>query len=254
LENPIRVLVVEDDPLLAELLVIDLMALGYVLLGPTASPTEARTIFRTTPPDLLLLDIGLRGETTDGIELAAELVGESATPLIFLTSFTDAETFARARAVGPAAYLTKPADQGTLQRAIKLALDHFAQAGTPADAEPEAVLEWPQNLLMKAGLFVKERGRWVKVSFEEVLFIEADDRHSILVTATRRHALRLSLRELARELPTDRFLQSHRAYLVNAEHLQAIDPGLGVLIVGGQEVPLSRTFKDTLLRHLRTVG
>lgn len=249
-ETPIRVLVVEDDPVMAELLTIDLAALGYAPLGPTASPAEAHRLFRDGHPDLLLLDIGLRGQARDGIELASELLGEAATPLVFLTAFTDDATFARARAVGPAAYLTKPADRGTLQRTIELALQHFAQP----EAEPEVMLEWSQNLLMKAGLFVKERGRLVKVCFDEVLFIEADERHSTLVTATRRYALRLPLRELARELPADRFVQSHRAYLVNAEHLQAIDPALGVLTVGGQEIPLSRTFKEPLLRLLRTVG
>lgn len=248
METVVRVLVVEDDPVLAELLVLDLTTLGYQPVGPTASPTEARRLFRAEQPDVLLLDIGLHGEAEDGIDVAAALLREQPMPLIFLTAFTDAATFARAREVGPAAYLTKPADPGSIQRAIELALRNFVQP------EPEPVIEWSQNLLMRAGLFVKERGRLVKVCFDDVLFIEADDRHSTLVTATHRYAVRLPMRELALELPADRFVQSHRAYLVNAEHLQAIDPALGVLVVGGHEVPLGRTYKDTLLRRLRAVG
>jgi DNA-binding LytR/AlgR family response regulator len=248
--TPIRILIVEDDPVFGRLLVEQLLDLEYEPLGPATSIAEARALFRRETPDLLLLDIHLPGES--GIDLARQLTEERPTPLIFLTSADDSGTFEEAKAVGPAAYLTKPCDERSLQRAVELALLHFVQ--TPNADEP--VLAWNSDLLMQTCLFVKERGRLVKVNYDDILWIEAEDRYCLLVTPNRRYSLRIALRELATDLPVNRFVQTHRSYLVNAAHIVAIDSGDGLLIVGPNqaELPLGRVYRDALVRRLHQVG
>jgi DNA-binding LytR/AlgR family response regulator len=226
--------------------------LEYQPLGPVATVAEATTLFRQEQPDLLLLDVNLPGEVS-GIELARRLLDERPTPVVFLTSATDEDTFARAKAVGPAAYLTKPFDERALERALELALLNFAQRPEEAD---ESMLTWSGELLMATCLFVKERGRLLKVRFEDILWIEADDRYSVLVTAARRYPLRMALRELATELPVNRFVQTHRSYLVNAEKIEALDPTDSLIIVGprADELPLGRVYREPLLKRLHQVG
>ena len=264
---PIRLLLVEDDPAQGELLAADLADLGYDVLGPAPTVAEARQLFEQLP-DLLLLDIGLKGEQLDGIELAAELLRVRPTPLIFLTSFEDADTFRRARNVGPAAYLVKPPEPAQVQRAIELALEQFARqqrslllaadlgatdsASGPAADEP--VLALGGVLSLRDCLFVRERGRLLKIPLDEILWMAADEKYSTLHTARARHSLRMPLRELAAEVAPERFVQIHRSYVVQARCIEAIDPALSTVTVAGEELPLGRTYKENLLRHLRLVG
>jgi|SRR6476469_9604199 len=250
--TPVRILLVEDDFMFGKLLVELLTDLDYQPLGPVATVAEAMAIFRREQPDLLLLDVNLPGQVS-GIELARRLLDERPTPVVFLTSATDEDTFARAKQVGPAAYLTKPFDERALERALELALLNFAQRNDEAE---EAVLTWNGELLMATCLFVKERGRLQKVCFEDILWIEADDRYSILVTATHRYSLRMALRELAGELPPNRFVQTHRSYLVNAEKIEALDPTDNLIVVGprADELPLGRVYRESLMKRLHQVG
>lgn len=103
-----RVLVVEDEPLYAEQVESLLTGMGYETVGPASSAQIALALYRTETIDLVLLDIGLRGPT-DGLQLAQLLLGHQPVPLIFLTSYTDEQTFRQAQEVGPAAFLTQAA-------------------------------------------------------------------------------------------------------------------------------------------------
>jgi DNA-binding LytR/AlgR family response regulator len=249
--SPIKVLIVEDEVVFSELLAMHLQELGYESLGPATSAAEALPLFRATQPDLVLLDIGIKGPV-DGIGLAQQLQALQATPLIFITAFTDRETFERARAVGPFAYLSKPFTAHTVQNAVELALHHFARHDAPDD---EPALEWSQDVLVRDAFFLKERNLLVKVKQQDVLWIEADGRYSMLVRAGgRKHALRITLRELAASLSPQHFVQVHRSVIINADHLEQVDPVGGTVMVNGHSLPLGRSYKDQLLRRLQQVG
>src|SRR6476661_1671831 len=255
--NPVRLLLVEDDPVLAYQLSLIIRARGYEPLGPAASGEAALALLGGVgpAPDLAVLDINLAGDL-DGVDLARELLARRPLPLIFITSLTNETTFRRAKAVAPAAYLLKPFNEQALQHAVELALHNFTQAQhTPDEGTPrETLLDPDQPLVMRESLFVRERGRLIKVCFEEVLYAEAGDKYCTVVTPHGKHAVRLSLRELAQELPAGRFAQIHRGYLVQADHIRSIDPGGNTVTVGTATLPLSRTYRDDLLARLRLVG
>ena len=131
----LRILAVEDNPLLARALRPIVQELGYELLPVAADADEAIRFFDQHTPDLVLLDVRLRGGI-DGIEVGHMLNAKRPVPLIFVTSFQDRETFERAKAAGAFAFLTKPYDALVLERAIELAVQHFAREQQPKSAAP----------------------------------------------------------------------------------------------------------------------
>lgn len=248
----IRVLLVEDEPLYARLLTMLVRGLGYDPVGPATNAEQALLLFQHEVIDLALLDIHLAG-ALDGVELAHALLGRRPVPLIFITSLTDELTFARAKAVGPAAYLTKPFDERTLEHAIELALYNFAHGADSAPADHH-VLEWTHDLRIRECLFLRDRGRLTKIYIDDILVVEAGEKYCTLTTVTGKFTARLTLRELALELPPSRFVQAHRSYLINVEAIDHIDPTEQTLTVAGHLVPLGRVHRDALLRRLRLIG
>lgn len=246
-DSLIRVLVVEDEPLYAEQLEAALQDLGYEPIGPAPDARIALSLHRTEGIDLALLDVHLRG-TTDGIELASQLLAHRPIPIIFLTSLTDPETFERAQAVGPAAYLTKPVELDALRRALALAVHNFAahQASTP----PPAPLPAP----IPDALFVKENGLLEKIRLSSVLSVAAENKLCCLTLAERAVHVRMPLRELVHYLPPDKFVQIQRSYYVNVEHIERVDPVRQLVQVGQQILPVSRLYQEELMRRLRTIG
>lgn len=244
---PIRVLIVEDEPLYADQLELHLQNLGYEPVGPAANARTALALFRTEAIDLALLDVQLRGPM-DGIELAAELLALRPVPLLFLTSRADDATFARARPLGPAAYLIKPVAPDALQRAMALAVDSFATQYTAPDA-PAAPASHPSD-----ALFVKENGLLEKIRLSEIQSVEANDKVCRVILAGRTVQVRMPLRELVRHLPPEHFVQIQRSYFVNLDHIERLDPVRNLVQVGELLLPVSETYHAELLRRLHTLG
>src|SRR5690348_10784844 len=98
-ERP-EVLIVEDEQIVALDLAQRLKQLGYRVIGMTASGSEAVEIAGKQSPDLVLMDIRLQGDT-DGIQAADRIGKVCQAPVVFITAFSDDETLARAKTVGP---------------------------------------------------------------------------------------------------------------------------------------------------------
>jgi DNA-binding LytR/AlgR family response regulator len=246
MEMPVRVLVVEDEPLYAEQLEAALQDLGHEPIGPAPDARIALSLHRTETIDLALLDVQLRGPV-DGIALAAQLLAHRPIPLLFLTSCADDETFAAARQVGPAAYLIKPVEPAALQRAIMLALSNFKAQKAPVEASSNPT---PAS----DALFVKENGLLEKIHLGQVQCVEADNKVCRLVLAGRSIVVRLPLRELVQHLPPSRFVQIQRSYFVNLDYVSRLDPVRGLVQVGEHLLPVGRTYQAELLRRLPTLG
>lgn len=243
----IRVLVVEDEPIYADQLELYLQDLGCEFIGPATDARTALSLFRTEVVDLVLLDVHLRG-SVDGIELAGQLRALRPVPLIFLTSRADDDAFARARPLGPAAYLIKPVAFDALKRAMALAIDRFAGATVAADASATPPTQAPAS--SPETLFIKENGLLEKIRVSEIQSVEADNKVCRLVLAGRVVTVRMPLREVMRHLPPDRFVQIQRSYHINLDYLERFDPVRNLAQVGEQVLPVSQTYHHELLRRL----
>ncbi len=116
-----RIFIVEDEALIAEDLRRRLIELGHEVAGTAGSALEALTLMQASRPDLVLMDIVLRGRA-DGIAVADTIRAQWNIPVLYLTAYTNDETMARAKATNPLGILRKPFDTHTLRQAIDRAL------------------------------------------------------------------------------------------------------------------------------------
>jgi response regulator NasT len=121
-----KVLVADDNPLIALGLAERLRSLGHEPIGPAGDGAEAIELARQNQPDLYLFDIEMPG--FDGLEAAERLAGEGLRrPVVVITGVDDPGLIERSIASGVSAYLTKPVDSRELQAALGLAAARHAE-------------------------------------------------------------------------------------------------------------------------------
>jgi two-component system cell cycle sensor histidine kinase/response regulator CckA len=121
MQRPARLLIVEDEPLIALDLRQRVTLLGYTVVALAATGPEAIHQALAHRPDLVLMDIRLQG-AMDGIEAAAFLRTQLELPVVYLSAYVDETTLARAHATRPAGYLCKPFAERDLQHTLARAL------------------------------------------------------------------------------------------------------------------------------------
>jgi PAS domain S-box-containing protein len=115
------ILIVEDDVIVANNLHDRLAGLGYFVQGIAASGEEAIARVAETRPDLILMDIRLRGDI-DGVACAQEIRSRYDIPVVFLTGYADEKTLQRAKLSDPYGYILKPFEVRDLHTTIEMAL------------------------------------------------------------------------------------------------------------------------------------
>jgi len=119
--SPKRILIVEDERIVAEDLMMVLSGMGYTVIGIAGTADTAIRSAREHLPDLIMMDISLAG-TRDGIEAAETIRTFHDVPVIFLTAFSDEKIIERAKTALPYGYLLKPFRERELKIAIEIAL------------------------------------------------------------------------------------------------------------------------------------
>jgi CheY-like chemotaxis protein len=116
-----KILLVEDDDVIAKVEDWRLKNLGYTVCGRATSGAEAMELVVNTKPDLVLMDINIRGDV-DGIETARMIKKGFNIPVVYVTSHSDGPTLERAKETQPDGFIVKPFDDKDLRVAIQLAL------------------------------------------------------------------------------------------------------------------------------------
>lgn len=116
-----KILVVEDEAIVAESLRIKLKKMGYIVISTASSGDEAIKKTVEYLPDLVLMDIVLKGEI-DGIEAARQIRTNFNIPVIYITAYSDEKTLLRAKITEPFGYIIKPFKERELQIAIEISL------------------------------------------------------------------------------------------------------------------------------------
>ena len=152
-----RILIAEDDPVIALALTERVRSLGHEPLGPVGDGAQAVAEATATRPDLYLFDIEM--PELDGLEAAAELTARGlGRPVVVITGVDDRGLIERSVATGAGAYLTKPVDTRELEAAISLAAARHAEleelqaevVDTKQALEERKVIERAKGLLMNA--------------------------------------------------------------------------------------------------------
>jgi DNA-binding NarL/FixJ family response regulator len=121
-----RILIVEDEPLIAESIAMHLANTGFMVSGIAYDDEEALAELKTNPPDAAILDINLESPR-DGIAIAGYINQHNQIPFIYLTSYSDKSILDRAKETSPAGYIVKPFNRKTLIATLEIAMSNHAQ-------------------------------------------------------------------------------------------------------------------------------
>lgn len=121
----LRALIVEDETLIAEELKERLSRLGFSVIDMVDSAEEGIAIATREHPDLVLMDIRLKGEK-DGVQAAKEIRKQVDVPIVYLTAYSDQLTVDRVKGSEHDAYILKPFHRHELQSTIEVAMQRHA--------------------------------------------------------------------------------------------------------------------------------
>lgn len=238
----VRILIVEDESLVAMDMSDMLSRIGYEVLPAAYSYEEAIATLEEQKPDLLLLDINLGGDKT-GLDLAQLLRSKYNLPFIFITSHSDRMIVSQAAALHPNGYLVKPFGQEDLYTSIEVALAGFYDENNAQ----KPVGKWQIN----DSIFVKTDTRFVKLNISDIHYLESDGNYIYIYTDKNKHVVRSNFRDFLLNLPAEQFLQVHKSYII---HVQKIDSlSHTELVIGRATIPLSRNYKDELFERIKRV-
>jgi DNA-binding LytR/AlgR family response regulator len=102
-------------------------------------------------------------------------------------------------------------------------------------------------------IYTKVGNKLRKVPLDDILYIEVEGKYSALQVRDRKYNVKASLKELLQKLPTDRFVRVSRNFVVNLSRIQHIDTFQYTVKVEEMEIPISRTYKEELMRHINLI-
>jgi len=228
---PLQCIIIEDEPIGRKILQ------GYIrqdsrlqLAGTYRTAAEAGSHVPVLNPDLLFLDI--RMPLLSGIEWLRSLP----TPplVIFTTAFR--EYAIEAFDLNAVDYLLKPFSFPRFAQAVQKALDRYSPATGTATGD----------------LFLRDGVKWLRITIDHILYIEAMREYVKVVTTEGAHLIHQSMKSMEEQLPADLFLRIHKSYIVATSRIQSME-GREVL-VGKQRLPVSRQLKKEVLEKITRSG
>ncbi|HET8735223.1 MAG TPA: response regulator, partial [Pricia sp.] len=195
MEQPIKILIVEDNVIIADDMQSMLEEIGYEIVDNVIVYEQAEEVLRNQRVDLVLIDIILASDKT-GIDLGKHIRANYDIPFIFVTSNSDRATVENAKAVKPNGYLVKPFEQQDLYTSIEIALSNFSSSGRPSGgAPPEDEDIAMSNAVLKDSIFVKKQHLYYRIQFSDIRFIKADNVYLEVNTVDKKFLVRSPLKD-----------------------------------------------------------
>ncbi|MEL6719283.1 MAG: response regulator transcription factor [Bacteroidota bacterium] len=226
-------LIIEDDPTLVLDLEIMLSEIGYTKNRVASTVREAEQLVAIQKPDLMLVDVFLKGEET-GIHLYKKIASRKI-PTVFITASTDPKLYEAVKEIRAVPYLVKPFDQITLKSAIDQSM------------RMEVKVE-SKKLLIKHGTDYQQ------VSISDIIWIESDRNYCIIHTLNRRYIIRLSLVKLMQKIDDVAIAFVNRRTAVRLSNVRKVSFKNNELEITGQTFPIGRAYKKELRNRLNLLN
>ena len=215
-----KILIVEDESIVAKDIQNSLKNLGYNVPTIVASGEKAIKEVEDSKPDLVLMDIILKGDM-DGIE-AANIIRENFNvPVIFLTANADDKTVSKARIAEPYGYVIKPFREKELQTTIEMALYKHEKVAE-VKKERDYYYSIVENNDVKDSIFVRSEYRLNKIRFEDIYYIEALKDYVIIHSTENSFTTHTTMKDILAIMPPKDFVRVHRSYIVRLDKIFSI--------------------------------
>ena len=247
MKKPIKIFIVEDEMIIAANISLQLSKLGYEISGIVSKGEEAILHIKENKPDIILLDIQLKGEL-DGIETAKLILKKQDIPIIYLTANVDDAHFKRAKETKPYAFISKPFKKLDLQHAIELTINRINTEEVPKEIIDE---KNTSQLVLNDCIFVRDHEKMVKVYIKDIYYIQADRNYSRIHAKNGENLLVMTLKEIDEKLPDEHFLRIHRSYIVNLAHVDEV--ASSHVVVKRKAIPITKSLRAGLLNRIQTI-
>lgn len=250
--SKINVLVVEDESIVSKDIQHSLKKLGYNVVGASATGELAIELASTEHPDIVLMDIMLKGEMS-GIQAAEKIKEKLSIPIIFLTAYADESTLSKAKVTEPYGYILKPFKEIDLHTTIEMAIYKHSK-------EQEIVKE--RDLLYsiienKEGntdfIFVKSNSKLVKLNNADIYYIEALKDYVVIHTKDTRFTIHSTMKDIEAKMGTDEFMRIHRSFIVRMDKIATIEYPNLTLEHTDKVIPIGGSYRDDLNRRIKQV-
>jgi len=240
----VRILIVEDEVIVAKDIAYHLNELGCEIVGILMEGEKVLPFLKDEQPDIILMDIKLKGKL-DGIQTAHLIKEQYDIPLIYLTANTDDLSFASAKATKPFGFVEKPFKPKRLLRTVELLIEQIAETKDERSDGDTA------QFILGDRIFVREKGRMIKIFLSDILYIEADGAYSKIVSQTKEYLLALNLRNLEVKISSDLLMRVHRSYMVNLQKIDSIEENC--ILIHKKVIPVSRTHWNDFLQRINVI-
>jgi DNA-binding LytR/AlgR family response regulator len=245
-----NILVVEDESIVSKDIQQSLNKMGYNVVGSASTGIKALDLARSECPDIVLMDIMLKGEM-NGVETAELIRKEFSIPVVFLTAYADESTLAKAKITEPYGYIIKPFKEIDLHTSIEMAIYKHAK-------EQELVRE--RDLLFSIVenkdsssdfIFVKTNSRLVKIKTASIYYIEALKDYVVIHTSDTRYTIHSTMKDIEIKMGTTDFIRVHRSFIVRLDKISSIEfPNL-TLDNDKKIIPIGGSYRDDLNTRIK---
>lgn len=247
-----NIMVVEDESIVSKDIQNSLKNLGYNVVGAASSGEKAIKLAEQTKPDLVLMDIMLKGDMS-GIEAADKIRETMKIPVIFLTAYADEGTLNKAKVTEPYGYIIKPFKEVDLHTSIEMAL-YKHQKEQEVIKERDMLYSVVEDKGNDGEIFVKSNSRLVKVKTDDIYFVEALKDYVVINTPGGKYTIHSTMKDIESKLPGKEFLRVHRSYIVRLDKIQAIDQP-NIVLEGSENryIPIGGSYKEELFKRINLV-
>ncbi|MFO7873751.1 MAG: response regulator [Bacteroidales bacterium] len=247
----VEILVVEDESIVAKDIQNLLQNIGYHVTNTVNSGEKAIKEVEENRPDLILMDIMLKGAMS-GIEAAKNIRERFSIPVIFLTAYADDNTLNKAKITEPYGYIIKPFKEKELQTTIEMALYKY-EKDEEVKKERDLYHSLIENKESQDSIFVRADYRLNKINFDDIYYVEALKDYVVINTADNSYTTHTTMKEMVRILPSKDFVRIHRSFIVNLNKIFSIKyPDL--VIEGKMKVlPIGGLYRKELYSRLNLI-
>ena len=243
--SKINILVVEDESIVSKDIQHSLKKIGYNVVGAASTGDKAIELARLEKPDLVLMDIMLKG-AMNGIEAADVIKREMSIPVIFLTAYADESTLGKAKISEPYGYILKPFKEIDLQTSIEMAIyKHKKEQDIIKERDFLYSLVDNKEKTYEF-IFVKSNSKLVKINCKDICFIEALKDYVVINTVDTRYTIHSTMKEIESKMGTVDFLRIHRSFIVRLDKIVSIEYPNLTLENDKKSIPIGGSFWDDL--------
>jgi two-component system, LytTR family, response regulator LytT len=226
-----KILIVEDEILIAEDLKDTLWELGFKNVEMVHDKASALSRIETYCPDITLLDIRLEQET-DGLQIGAELQKRKTGLFIYITAHSDVAMVKEIVKTNPAGYITKPIRKSDLYASISL-----------------AAIQLKNQETKRHTIQIKDGYSNILVDVSNIRYIEAEGNYLNIFCDEKKYVLRQSMDSFVDEVNSPLLYKIHRSYTVNVAKISRYSKKEAV--VGDVTLPVSRNEKDDFETYMK---